>query len=102
MTRLESAMTSRLQPGTANKSEFTGNAEAIFHEAEIVAAISEVLTKGGMEDADDDEYKSLAAAMKKAARDVSDAVKLKNDEQARQAVGQISQACTQCHELYRG
>ena len=40
--------------------------------------------------------------MKKSARNIVDAVKLKNDEAARKAVGEINKACSNCHEDYRG
>ena len=73
-----------------------------MHDAEIVAFLSEILVKEGMEDADDEDYASYAERMKKASRDIVDAVKLSNHEAARKAVGEISKACTECHEGYRG
>lgn len=101
MQRLEIAQQSNLQPATASKAEFAANSEEILHEAEIVAAIGEVLQKEGMVDADDSDYTGYAEAMKKAALEIVEAVKSNSDEQARKAVGEISKACSQCHENYR-
>jgi cytochrome c556 len=39
--------------------------------------------------------------LKKAALEVVDAVKLGNDEGARQGVGKISKSCADCHDKYR-
>jgi cytochrome c556 len=102
MQRLEFAIQQTLQPMTADKSEFLAQGEAILHEAEMVAVMAEVLCKAGMEDADDETYTGFAQQMKKSARNIVDAVKLKNDEAARKAVGEINKACSNCHEDYRG
>ena len=40
--------------------------------------------------------------MRDASRQVVDAVKLKNEDNARKAVGEIMKACSECHESYRG
>ena len=101
MQRLENAQQGNLQPATASKNEFAANTEQILHEAEVVAAIGEVLQKEGMVDADDSDYTGYAEAMKQAALEIVEAVKTNNDEQARKAVGEISKACSQCHENYR-
>ena len=101
MKRLETAVQGKLQGWTANKADFNGKLDEIKHEAELVAAISEVLMKDGMEDAGDEDYDGYARRMKDAALNIVDAVKLKSDESARKAVGEINKACTECHESYR-
>ncbi len=102
MKRAEASHQGSLLPMTANSQEFQANLEKIVREAEIVAAISEVLMKQGMEDAGDETYDGYAKRMKKAARDMVDAVKLKNHAQAQKAAGEISKSCAECHENYRG
>lgn len=102
MQSLEQCQQEVLQPFTANKGDFNSNIDRVMHDAEIVAFLSEILVKEGMEDADDEDYASYAERMKKASRDIVDAVKLSNHEAARKAVGEISKACTECHEGYRG
>ena len=101
MQRLETAAEKNLAPWTSSKGEFSSNIEQVLHEAEIVAALSEVLTREGMTDADDDDYVAYARLMKTSALDVVAAVKLNNDEQARKATGEIAKACSDCHDNYR-
>lgn len=101
MKRLEWSHQTKLQPFTASKSEFAGNVDQVLHQAEMVAVLSEILLKEGMEDADDEDYAGYAQRMKKAALEIVDAVKLNNDEAARKAAGEISKACAECHEGYR-
>ena len=101
MQRLNLSMEPKLQPWTADKNSFKANKEQILHEAQILAAISEVLMKEGMADADGAEYKAFCEKLKKAALDVVDAVKLDSEDNARKAVGEINRSCTSCHENYR-
>ncbi len=102
MKRLEAAHQSNLQPMTASEAAFKQNAQQIVHEAQLTAAIGEVLQKPGMLDAEDGDYKALAEKMKQAALQALEAVKSGNYEQGRQAVGAIGQSCAACHESYRG
>lgn len=101
MQRLESGFEVKLSGWISNETEFKANPDGVLHEAEIVAALSEVLIKEGMDDWDDDEYSGFAKRMKQAAIEMSSAVKLNNYDQARKASGEIKKACTECHEFYR-
>lgn len=101
MQRLELGLEPRLQQWTASKSEFNGKKEEILREAQMFAAMGHVLMQEGMSDAEDTEYRAFCEMLKKAGLDVADAVKLGNDEQARQAVGKISKSCADCHDKYR-
>lgn len=101
MKRLEMSYQGKLKPFTASKAEFASNLEQVLHEAEIVAVLSEILLKEGMEDADDEDYAGYAQRMKKASREIVDAVKLNNAEAASKAAGEISKSCAECHEGYR-
>lgn len=102
MQRIETSHQGRLSKWTASKSEFEDNIEEVLHEAQLVAAIGEALKKEGMADAGDDDYDKFCDDMKNAALEIVNAVKLGNDEQARKASGAIGQACSGCHETYRG
>jgi len=102
MQRLEMAQTKNLQPWLANDKEFTKNNDRVLHEAEIIAAIAEILVKENMEEADDEEYADFSIEMKKAALEIVEGVQLKDYNQARKAAGRIEKACSQCHENYRG
>lgn len=102
MQRLELAQKDRLKPMTASAGSFRDNAEDIFHEAQMIAAMSEVLQREGMMDADDDDYNAFCESMKEAALSLIEAVKAGNYDQAGKAAGNISKSCDDCHELYRG
>ena len=102
MQRLEMAHQGKLQPFTANKGDFSSNKEKVSHEAQIIAALSEVLEKDGMEDADNNDYKVFSTQMKKSALEIVEATKLDNYDAVRKAVGDIGQACSKCHEGFRG
>lgn len=101
MQRLEMGLEPRLQQWTANKAEFNGKKAEILKEAELFVVMGHVLMQEGLDDADDAEYKGFCDMLKKAALEVVDAVKLGNDEGARQAVGKISKSCADCHDKYR-
>lgn len=101
MRILEDRSARYLQQATASEDAFSKEPEKVLHEAELVAAIAGVLKQEGMDDAGDSEYVALVDRMKQAAQDVVSAVKLNNAEQARLAVGEISQSCSACHDAYR-
>ncbi len=101
MQRLEMAFNERLKPWTSDSSTFEDNVEKVLHEAEIVAAMSELLMKPEMEDGEDEDYMGFSNRMKAAARDIVDAVKLNDSDRASKAAGEILKACDECHEYYR-
>lgn len=101
MQRLEIAFQKRLKPMTASESEFKDNVEDILHEAEIIAAIGHAMQKEGFEYYDDEDYVTYSQQMQDAALKVVKAVKENNADAARTAAGEVSQACTLCHESYR-
>ncbi len=102
MQRLEQSEQSTLRPYTASAGEFQSHVEDILHEAELVAAIGEVMQREGMMDAEDDDYKALTEEMKQAALGVIEAVRSNDAGAASKAVGEISKSCNACHDLYRG
>jgi hypothetical protein len=101
MKRLEQSHQQGLVPWTANAAEFARNLDKLSHEAQIVAALARVIQQDGYEFADDESYLQLARGLEAQATKVREAATEKNYEQARQAVGEISKACSKCHEGYR-
>jgi len=101
MQYLEAAWEPRLKPALADKAQFTAKGDTILKDAELFAAIGEVLAKEGMPDADSDEYKAFSAKLRDGSKQILDAVKLKNYEQASSASATIGKACAECHENYR-
>lgn len=101
MQHIETLYEPKLKPMLADKGQFNANIATIQHDAEIIAAVGEVLSKTGMADADSDEYKAFCASMRKACQDIVDACKTKNYDQAAAASSTIGKACRECHENYR-
>ena len=101
MQYLEQVWDPRLKPALADKGQFTANADKVLHDAEMFAAIGEVLAKDGMPDAEAAEYKAFCAKLRDAAKTIADAVKSKNYDQAAGASTIIGKACAECHENYR-
>jgi hypothetical protein len=100
MARLEEAE-KRLAAGLASAGEFGKQRDLVVHEAELVAAIGEVIQQPDFEYNDDDTYRGFAAAMRDAAVAVRAACESKNYDAARAAAGELSKACTDCHGGYR-
>ena len=101
MKRLEQAQQQGLAPWTANAGEFSRNAEKLSHEAQLIAALAAVIARDGYEYSDDETYRELARSLETQALSVRDAVEQKNYQQARKAGGEISKACSKCHEGFR-
>jgi hypothetical protein len=101
MKRLEESQQQALAPWTASAGEFARHAVNLAHEAQLVAALAEVIQQPGYELADDETYREYAQAMQAQALAVREAVEQKNYAAARQAAGEVSKACAACHEGYR-
>jgi len=101
MQYLETVWEPRLKPALSDKGQFTAKADVILRDAELFAAVGDVLAKEGMPDADSDEYKAFCARLRDGAKAIIDGVKTKNFEQAASGSTTIGKACTECHENYR-
>lgn len=101
MQRLEALQQQGIAVYTANAADFNKNLDKALKEAELIAAIAEVIQRPGFEFTDDDQYLNFAKAMRDAALTIVDAAKSKNYDAARAASGKIDKACSQCHEGYR-
>ncbi len=86
---------------TANATEFKKNQAGIRREAEMLRLVAEVLTREGMEDADDEDYAAHCRELDKAAASVLEALDNDDPQGARQAAAAISKSCDRCHEDYR-
>ena len=101
MQLLEWALRENLAPNTSNEDNFKNNLDEVTKYAELIAAYAQILQQEGMTDADDQTYSQYAVAMLNAAKETIKAVKTKDAELARAAVGKIDQSCSKCHETYR-
>jgi len=100
MTRLEAAE-KLLGAATASQGDFTKQLDVVLHEAEMVAAIAEVIRQPDFEYHDDDSYLGYAASMRDAGVRIREACLKKDYDTARTAVAEISKSCNDCHGDYR-
>lgn len=101
MKRLELAQQQGLSPGTASSAEFLRNADKLSHEAQLIAALAEVIARDGYEFSDDETYREYAQAMQAGALGLRAAIDQKDYKQARGAVDVIGKACGNCHDGFR-
>lgn len=101
MQRLEPGRDEKIKPWTADAGQFKENMDKVAHEAQIFAAIGEVLQKEGLEDADDAEYKKFATMLVTGGKELAAACKEKNFDAANKATNLIVNSCEKCHEAYR-
>jgi hypothetical protein len=101
MARLGAAEES-VGAGMASAGDFARQLERIVHDAEIMAAIGEVIQQPDFEYHDDDAYRGHASAMRDAALRIRDACRRKDYEAARTAAGDLTKSCAACHGEYRG
>jgi hypothetical protein len=101
MQRMNIAHEDRLKKWLANKGEFTAHHDDAKHEAQLIAAIADIIGREGFEFADDQNYVKFAHELRKAATDVSAAIDTDNLEQAQQAGNRMTKACADCHEGFR-
>ncbi|TWT73546.1 hypothetical protein Pla123a_38820 [Posidoniimonas polymericola] len=102
MKRIEDAQQKQLGPLLGSGASFSRSAEDAAHAAQILAFLSEVLTREEFIDAGDEEYDAFARAMRDAAADISRAADQDDYPTAREAYGRLNKACSDCHDLYRG
>jgi cytochrome c556 len=86
---------------TANPAEFSKNLQRIEHEAQIVAALAEIISREGYEFTDDESYLKFANLLGQQALEVRQAANNQQYDRARSATGRIGQTCINCHEGFR-
>ena len=101
MQLLEWAQQDYINPHSASQEKFAANKEELQRYAELVAVLGKAAIMNGMPDAEDAEYRAIAGQMIDQAKQISVAVQTDNADLARQAAGQVSQACSKCHDGYR-
>jgi hypothetical protein len=102
MWRLERAQQDRLAEWTANTAEFNKNLPRVKHEAEIAAALAQVIQHKSYTDAENESYIEYAKAVQNAALGIREAAEKKDAAAAGNAARSMKQACDNCHADYRG
>jgi len=100
MTRLEAAEKA-IGAATASAGDFNKQLDVVFHEAEIVAAIGQVIQQSEFEYHDDESYLGYASSMRDSAVGLREACLKKDYDAARNAAAGISKSCNDCHGDYR-
>ncbi|MEM6331388.1 MAG: cytochrome c [Planctomycetota bacterium] len=99
---MEVALQERLSPMIGSERALSRGAEDAAHEAQVLAALAEVITREGFADADDEDYTAISHRLRAAAADLARAAEEENYEPARTGLGAVGQSCVACHEDYRG
>lgn len=97
MVKFDQIYNDRLKKITGSEAEFNANIDLVRHEASLLAAMSEVLIKEGMEDASESDYVKLAVACRDQAKAIIEATKSKDYAKAAAAYGDLNQTCQLCH-----
>jgi len=102
MKRMEEAQHGRLDVWTANSEEFQRNGDKLFHEAQLLRLLAEVIKDSAYEYAEDELYQQYVKKMRENCDQVIAAVKEDRFEEAQSAVRRINRQCDDCHGDYRG
>ena len=100
MEQLEIA-NDELKKMTSSESEFKSNTSKIFHQSNLLAAMSKVIIQDGMPDAEEEGYVEFGRQMEKASLQLKSAVKLNDFNSASTAANAVSQSCADCHDEWR-
>ncbi|MEM9186563.1 MAG: hypothetical protein AAGB00_08725 [Planctomycetota bacterium] len=102
MRRMEVAQQEQLSQLTANAKDFSRGAEEAAHEAQVLAALAEVIIREGFTDADDESYADYARELRDASAEIARSAEQDLYDPARAALGRATKSCSACHEDYRG
>ncbi len=102
MQRMELSHEERISPQLGSSQVFRKGAKEVHHEAQLLAMLAEIISREGYEYWDDDAYAQYARQLRDAAVDLGRASSEQNYGLAREAAGRVGQACSGCHEDYRG
>jgi hypothetical protein len=101
MQRLNIAHEERLTKWLANEREFGRRLDEVRHEAQLIAAIADVIGREGFDYWDDEQYAEYARSLRQAATDLAASVEIENYQNAREAGSRMTKACADCHDGYR-
>jgi Cytochrome C' len=102
MQRLNTSQEIRLKKWRADKNAFRRERNEFAHEAQILALLAEVISRGNYDFWDEDEYSTHAHALREAAAELKAAAEASDFDAANRAVQRADKACVDCHNDYRG
>lgn len=101
MIWLDQLYLQQLKPWSSDEAAVRQNKDAILQNAELVAALSQVILMPEMDDHADSDYAKHAESMKAAAQELKAALAIENFAGAQTAINGIGQSCSNCHEDFR-
>jgi cytochrome c556 len=101
MQRLEQGYDQRLKQWSTNQAEFEKNQSTLIHEAQIYAALAEIMSQPAYEFGDDDDYLAHCGQLKVHAQEVVTATRERNLAKVQQSLGELNKTCSRCHESYK-
>lgn len=102
MQRLDHAVETRLGMALNSVTSFRRQNSEVQREAEMIVALARLLTLDGVEDALDDDYRSLCEQLLHQAQALRQAAEVREYHRAADQLGVIRNSCAACHEMYRG
>jgi len=102
MQRMESLLQEEIAPALGNAKEFKKRAAEVRQKSELLAVLADVMQREEYEYWDDAGFQELSEDLRSATAELTRAATEANYEAARAAAGRAGQACSACHEGYRG
>jgi cytochrome c556 len=99
---MEKLLQEEISPALGNAKEFSKRAPEIRQKAELLAMLADVTQREEYEYWDDAGFQELSTDLRSATEELTRAAIEVNYEAARAAAGRAGQACSACHEGYRG
>ncbi len=101
MQRMELAVEENISPWLANRKEFRRRKSVVAHESQLLAVLARTIRREGYDFADDEDFVEITRELGRASRELTEASEQGNYEAARQAIGRVTQSCSNCHDGYR-
>jgi len=101
MKRMEVAINQRMSPNVSDGRALKANGDDLRHEAQLLAMMAQVIVQEGFDDADDESYAAHAHGLRDAAVNFGKAVDLESFQSARESLGNMQKACSNCHDEWR-
>ncbi len=101
MKRMETAQRLRLRKWTTSQNEFIGNKADFMHEAQIMAAVSQIILDDSYALAAEGDYREWASQMRDNSLGALKAAKAENFDNANELIRSNNLSCSNCHNAYR-
>ncbi len=101
MTYLDALAEGPLKASSRDEATIKAESDRLRKTAELISAVGMILTKEGLDDADDTDYQELCQQMIAAGKEVTKGLDQGDPAVVTKAIGGITKSCSKCHEGYR-